>query len=297
MILVTGASGSVGSALVEELRARDAGPIRVIERKPRGVAWPTGVGAVIADFADPPSLDRALAGVEAAYLVCSPVPELVTLETNFLLGCERARTPHVVIQSALGAGEFLRSFPAWHRQVEEKAGALGIPCTILRPNGFMQNISNFFAASIRADDCFFDALGTAQVSWIDVRDIAAAAAAALSSRATINEVFELNGPEPIANHELASRISSVAGRTIRYVELTPDQMRQGMISAGMPESSVIPIIELYEYYRAGKAVGSDQMLRKLLNRTPRSVDAYLTEIAPLFAKSTGGTAVEVSHGA
>jgi predicted SnoaL-like aldol condensation-catalyzing enzyme len=149
----------------------------------------------------------------------------------------------------------------------------------------MQNIGGYFAASIRGEDCFYDALGTARVCHIDVRDIAAAAARVLLAPDTIGRAFELHGPEALTNEELASRISRVAGRPVRYVPLTPEQMLQGAIASGMPEERARPVVELYDYYRAGKGVGSDQALRELIGRAPRTVNTYLAEIAASFAKS------------
>ena len=285
MILVTGASGLVGKAVLSELTALRAGPLRAIYRDQKDrAALPAAVEGVKADFSDAASLDAALKSVTAAYLVCAAIPQLVELETNFLLACQRAKTPHVVIQSALGAADFDKSFPSWHRKVEEKAKSVGIPCTILRPNGFMQNVATYFAGTIKSQDCFYDALGKARIAQIDVRDIAAVVAKALTSPQTIGQVFELNGPEPLSDEELAKRISKAAGRPIRYVELSLEQMLQGMVASGMPEARAKPVVELYEYYLAGKGEGSDKVLRDLLGRSPRTIDAYLAEIAPMFAK-------------
>ena len=91
MILVTGATGSVGGAVLRELLARGAGPLRAVYRDAKDrPALPTGVEAVRADFADPASLDAALAGVESAYLVCAAIPQLVELEAAFLEACASA---------------------------------------------------------------------------------------------------------------------------------------------------------------------------------------------------------------
>ncbi|QJW96806.1 NmrA family NAD(P)-binding protein [Frigoriglobus tundricola] len=285
MILVTGATGSVGGAVVRGLLEQKVGPVRAAYRDAKdGSTLPPEAQAVRADFADPPSLDRALAGVKAAYLVCAAVPQLVELETNFLTACKKAGTAHVVIQSALGAADFGKSFPSWHRQVEETARVLQVPATVLRPNGFMQNIGTYFAAGIRSQDCLFDGLGDARISYIDVRDVAAAAVTALTTRTTVGGVYELHGPEALGNDELARSISRVAGRPIKNVDLTLEQMKQGMIAAGMPEERARPVVELYEYYRAGGGVGSAGVLRSLIGREPRTIDAYLGEIAPMFAK-------------
>ena len=285
MILITGVTGSVGGAVLAEAMSRGVAGVRAMVRNEKDLAkLPAGVQGVAADFSDPPSLAQALDGVESAYLVCAAVPELVELESNFLMACQKAKTPHVVLQSALGAADFGKSFPAWHRKVEDKAAALNVPVTILRPNGFMQNISAFFSETIRTSDRFFDALGSAKISYIDVRDIAAAAVAAIVQPTLRHKTYELHGPQALSHHELAARISGVAHRKVEYVPLTLEQMLQGMIAAGMPEARARPVVELYEYYLSGKGEGSDQALRSLIGREPRTIDGYLRESAAIFRK-------------
>jgi uncharacterized protein YbjT (DUF2867 family) len=285
MILVTGATGGVGGAVVRELIGRGVKGVGAMCRSEKDQArLPVGAEAVVADFADPASLVRALRSVTAAYLVCAPIPELVQLETNFLLACRETGLGHVVINSALGAEDFGKTFPSWHRKVEDKARELGLPCTILRPNGFMQNIVAYFAPTIRAQDAFYGTIGDAKISLIDVRDIAAAAAEALMRPATVGQVLELSGPEAVSYDTLAARISAVAGRAIHYVNLSPEQMRQGMVAAGVPAPQAAAVVDLDDYYRAGKGATSDLQLRQLLGRPPRTLESYLAEVAAQFEK-------------
>ena len=285
MILVTGATGSVGSAVVRELIDRRVAPVRAMYRNRNDrEKVPAGAEAVAADFSDPPSLAGALDGVDAAYLVCAPVPQLVELETNFLHACRDAKTPNVVINSALGAGDFAKSFPSWHRKVEDEARRLSLPATILRPNGFMQNIGAYMAPTIRTQDAFYATIGAAAISFIDVRDVASAAAETLLSKRWAGQVFELSGSEAVTYEELAGRISRKVGRPIKYVNLTPGQMRQAMTGAGVPDWQATALLELEEYYQSGKGAASDESLRQLLGRPPRTLDGYLTESASQFRK-------------
>ena len=282
MILVTGATGVAGGAVVRELLSRNIKPIRAMCRSEKDKSKiPAGAEAVTADFADKPSLAKALIGVDAAYLVCSPVPDLVQLETNFLEACREAKLGHLVINSALGAADFPKTFPSWHRKVEDKVKQLNLPSVILRPNGFMQNISTYFAPTIRTQDAFYGTLGDGRISLIDVRDVATAAAEALVTKSLAGKVFELGGSEAVNYESLAARISKTAGRTIKYVNLTPQQMLEAMVGSGMPKEQATNVVDLDDYYRLGKGAISDQALRDLIKRAPRSLDAYLSEIAAI----------------
>src|SRR5215472_10069523 len=123
MILVTGASGTVGREVLSEVR-KTGKPVLAMYRSAEDArSAPTGVNTAIADFADQTALQKALRGVDTIFLVCSPVPELVDLESNVLEACKAVGVRHVVLNSALGAGDYDKSFPSWHRKVADKLKA------------------------------------------------------------------------------------------------------------------------------------------------------------------------------
>src|SRR5215472_7165643 len=215
MILVTGASGTVGREVLSEVR-KTGKPVLAMYRSAEDArSAPTGVNTAIADFADQTALQKALRGVDTIFLVCSPLPELVDLESNVLEACKAVGMRHVVLNSALGAGDYDKSFPSWHRKVEDKLKASGLGYTILRPNTFMQNIAAYNAPSIRAQGMFYSAMGDAKLSFIDVRDIAEATAKILTDPAAhAGRAYELNGPEALNYKEVAAMISKVLGRLV-----------------------------------------------------------------------------------
>src|SRR5439155_19052587 len=120
MILVTGASGNVGKAVLQEV-AKSRAKHRTLYRSAlEATKAPPGTETVIADFAKKDTLAAALRNVDSTYLVCSPIPELVELESNMVDACVAAGVKHVVLNSAMGAGDYDKSFPSWHRKVEDK---------------------------------------------------------------------------------------------------------------------------------------------------------------------------------
>jgi uncharacterized protein YbjT (DUF2867 family) len=283
MILITGASGNAGGAVLREVLKSGSGVRAMVRSTEDAAKAPQGAIAAIADFADKQSLRRALEGVDTVYLVCSPVRELVELESNMIDACREAGVKHVVLNSALGAGDFSKSFPSWHRKVEDKLKASGMAYTILRPNGFMQNLIAYFASSIREQGAFYQSTGNAKISHIDLRDIASAAASILRSPSQhAGKIYELNGPEALSYAEVAEKISKAAGRKVQYVDIPPDAQRKALLDMGMPDFLVTALLELQEYYAAGKASKVDGTLESLIHRAPTTMDDFLRENADQF---------------
>ena len=219
MILVTGASGQVGSQVLNEI-VKAGKPVKALYRSQKDAEnRPRGVQEAIADFADRASMDRALQGVDGVFLVCGPVPQLVELESKAIAACKAAGVRHLVLNSALGAGVFDASFPRWHTEVEKILAASGLHHTIIRPNSFMQNIVNFFAPTIRTQGAFYSSAGNARYSFIDVRDIGAFVAKLFASPAHQGKTYELNGPEALTYSEVADQIARITGSPVRYVDI------------------------------------------------------------------------------
>jgi len=282
MILITGASGSVGKVVLQEACRRESSVRAMYRSKEEAAKAPSGCEAVLADYSGQQSLRNALNGVTSVYVVCSPIPQLAELGSNMLDACKEAGVKHVVLNSALGAGDYAKSFPGWHRKVEDKLKATKMSYTILRPNGFLQNIAACNAPSIRAQGAFYVAMGDAKVSYLDVGDIAVVAVRALAGGAHAGKTYELNGPEAISNQELAKRISKAAGRTVNYVDIPESAQREAMLGLGMPEWQVTALLELQQYYKQGGGAKTDGLLKTLIERAPMTLDQYLTANAREF---------------
>ena len=282
MILVTGASGTVGKAVLAEV-AQSGAPHRAMYRSKADAAKASGgTETVIADFADKASLAAALRGIESVYLVCSPVRELVELEGNAIDACVAAGVRRVVLNSALGAADFPKSFPSWHRKVEDKLKSTKMAYCIIRPNSFSQNVLTYNSPSIREQGAFYGSLGNARISYVDVRDIAAVVAKALRGGEHDGKIYELNGPEALTNADLAEKISRHAGVPVRYVDIPEDAQRKAMLDQGMPEWQVTALIDLQSYYTGGQGGSVDTVLEKLLGRPPVKKDQFLAEVASEF---------------
>jgi uncharacterized protein YbjT (DUF2867 family) len=282
MILVTGASGTIGKAVLAEVARRGDQHRAMYRFKTEAAKAPVGTETAIADFSDQTSLAAALRGVDTVYLVCSPIPDLVQLESNAIEVSESAGVRRIVLNSALGAADYHQSFPSWHRKVEDQLRATKMAHCILRPNSFMQNILTYFAPSIRAQGAFYAAMENARTSYLDVRDIAVVAAKALRGGEYDGKTYELNGPEALTQSEVAEKIARHAGVAAQYVDIPVEAQRKAMLDRGMPQWQVNALLELQEYYRGGRGGTVDGLLEKLLGRPPARMDVFLQEHAGEF---------------
>ena len=286
MILVTGASGTMGKAVLDEVAkeaAKTGENYRAMYRSATEAAKaPQGTSTVIADFGKKDTLPPALRSVTSVYIVCSPIPQLIELEWNMIDACASAGVGHIVLSSAMGAREYRKSFPSWHRRVEDKLKSTKISFTILRPNSFHQNVLTYYSPSVRSQGAFHASMGNARVSFLDVRDIAVVAAKSLTGREHSGKIYELNGPEGLTYSELAEKIAKSSGREVQYVDIPADVQRKAMLDRGMPEWQADALLDLQEYYVKGKGGNVDGLLEQLIGRPAITMDQFLAEFADEF---------------
>jgi uncharacterized protein YbjT (DUF2867 family) len=263
MILVTGASGNVGSALLAHLRTEGA-TTRAAYRDPARTAEAIKLGqpAVTLDLAEPRTVVPAFDGVDTVFLLGAVGPAQTTHELN-VLDAARAAGARVVKLSVWRADEGLTPIAALHRPVEEALLASGLSWTILRPNFYLQN---FLRQPIRDTAEFSFPLITAPISFIDVDDIARVAARVLTTDGHDGRIYDLTGPAALSYADAAVVLSEVLGRQVRYVGLADDQARAAMLGRGMPEFYVDALIEVARAYRDGGAGTVTSTVRDLTGR-------------------------------
>jgi uncharacterized protein YbjT (DUF2867 family) len=283
MILVIGASGNVGGTVLQKV-LESGNPVAAMYRSQKDAREvPGGAKPVIADFAEKDSLRRAFKDIDSMFLVCSPIPQLVELESNAIEVAKQAGVRNVVVNSSAGAGRWDKSFPKWHAEVEHVLEASGLGYSIVRPNSFMQNIPAFFAGTIQSQDAFYSSMGNSRVSLVDVQDIADVAAALLSGKPE-NKIYELNGPEALTYYEVAERISRIAGREIRYVDIPMSEQRKVLLSSGMPEWQADALLGLQEFYLQGNGGTLTDDIQRVTGHAPRNLDQFLAANVSAFSR-------------
>jgi uncharacterized protein YbjT (DUF2867 family) len=278
MILITGATGRVGSAILKQLSTSGVS-VRALVRtaeKAALVANPQ-VETVIGDLAQPRSLDSALNGITAALLVSPLDPHQVELQGNFIEAAKRAGRVHVVKISGLGTAldSSVRS-GRWHAQTEKHLEDSGLPFTHLRPPFFMQNLLRF-APTIRASGEFAGSLNQGKVAMIDVDDIAAVAATALSTDAHAGNAYVLTGPEAISYADVAERLARILGRTITYKDVPIEVMRERLLATGMPEWHVNVQVDFSTALSAGHASAVTNTVEAVTGKPARTLEQFLRE--------------------
>ncbi len=282
-ILVSGATGSIGSSLVSQLAAAGHATRALVRDPQRAVAIAgEGVEIVQGDFGDPAGLDAAFADVSRAFLLSAADPRQTELQGNFVAAAQRAGVEHMVKLSVMGASEdcpvgLVRS----HRATEKLMEQSGMAWTHLRPGFFMQNLF-MFAPSIIEAGVFHAPLGEAELSLIDVRDIAAVAFRALTEPGHGGKVYELFGPEAQSYGEVAKIMSRVLDRPISFQDLPEEAARGGMLGAGMPDWLVDDLIGLHAMAREGQMAGSGNLLRSLLGREPVDMANFIADHSMAF---------------
>ncbi len=236
MILITGANGRNGTELAKLLSAQGV-PVRAMVRshdRAGAINTLAGVEVVIGSFEDSASVQRALEGVDKAFLVTNSSERAQAHQQAFVEIARRNRLKHIVKLSQFAANEnspvrFLR----YHAAVERRIVESGIAYTFLRPNLYMQSLLTF-RDSIVSTSKFSAAAGDAKVSLVDVRDNAAAAAAVLTRPGHEGRIYALTGPEALTHAEIAATLSAAVGRPITFIDVPPAAMRQALLDAGIP---------------------------------------------------------------
>jgi (4-alkanoyl-5-oxo-2,5-dihydrofuran-3-yl)methyl phosphate reductase len=243
MIVVTGATGTVGSGVVKGLITQGE-HVRAVSRRPpagssesqaRAVEWLPG------DLSDAGSLDGLANGASAIFLLTSG-PQGPEQARNVLAQAEQAGVELIVSLSALSVGHGATDpISTWHRAAEAIVQAGSVPWCFLRPGGFMSNTFQW-ADSIKHANSVYAPYGQGRAAVVDPGDISECAATCMLQPGHAGHVYELTGPRALSNDEQVEIIGKAIGRDLTYVEVPPEAAKKAMMDGGMPPDAADAVL-------------------------------------------------------
>jgi uncharacterized protein YbjT (DUF2867 family) len=271
MILVTGATGTIGTEVVR-LLAESGARVRALTRNPGGVNLPAEV--VGGDFDDRESLDAAVAGADAVFLLDAPGPWIQRHDLAMLDAVRSHGVGKVVKLSAIGTGENteLRA-GGWHLPGERALHASGAAWTILRPSSFASNTLHW-ASTIRAGQPVANLTGNGAQGVIDPRDVAEVAVAALTTPDHAGRTYTLTGPELLSTPDQVEVLRTVLGRPIGIVQMPLDVAKEQMIAAGQDPEFVEGAMHGQRFIAAGGNARLTEDVATVLGRPARTYEMW-----------------------
>ena len=280
MILVTGATGTVGREVVAQLLVAGE-KVRALTRNPSRAQLDEQVELVAGDFSQPETLAKAVEGVESIFSLAFG-PQLSTQEASLAQAGKKAGARHIVKLSALRpGGEARSSIGTWHLASERALQSIGIAWTFVQPGAFMSNALNW-RDSIKGRGKVFSNYGDGKVAYIHPRDIAAVAVRALTEPGHEGKVYPVTGPEALNVSELVQLLSEAVGKPIEYVPITDDAAREGMQKAGLPTFLIDALLPFASFVRSGKGAETLPTVEQVIGRKQLTFADWAREHAADF---------------
>ena len=281
MILVTGATGKVGSEAVRLLRQRDLAVRALVRDRDKAHELATaGAEVVVGDLTVPATLDEALVGVDTVVLVSPAVPGQ---ELNVVDSAARAGVGHVVKVTSKASADSPIARRRGQTEIEAGLTASGLPHTLLRANAYMQNFLAL-APLVAKTSSFGSSAGDGRVGLVDARDVAAVTAeTAAGPTEHVGKTYWLTGPALVSYAEVAAVLSQLLGRTITYRPLSFEEDRAAMIAAGVPAPVAQMNAQAFSLIAEGDAAWLSDDIPALLERPARSFEQFASDLRSAFS--------------
>lgn len=284
-ILITGSTGNIGTQLIKILVGKKqdiTAMLRVSEKSKEAEVTKQGVKVVYGDFNDVESLNKALSGIDIAYMLIPSVPTMVQLGSNFIDAAKQQKVKRIVKQSVLGADVSAQvEIPKFHGVIDQELKNAGIAYTIVQPNGFMQNFISS-AGSIKSSNALYLNYGEGKFSTVDVRDIAASTAAVLTDSVRENRIYAITGSEAISAKDFADALSKALGKSISYYPISDADAKAAMMGMGMNEWFVDNLVGFGQIFANNWAGYVSKDVETLTGKKPISIQQFTTDFAEHF---------------
>lgn len=274
-VLVTGSTGNVGIALIADLTMRSV-PVKAAVRPGKVRPNTDSVAYVEFDFSDPATFAAALEGVDRVFLMRPPHMSDAQAFRPFIEAMVEAGVRQVVFLSVQGAGQ---NIFVPHHGIEVLLKKSGLDWTILRPSFFMQNLSTTHLADVRDRGEIVVPAGNGRTNFIDVADIAEAAAVCLTEPGHDRRAYEITGSEALTYSEVAEILSAACDRPITYLKPTAQQFKAHMKRYGHDDDFIAVMSSIYAMARFRLAAGTTDVLEKLVGHKPRTLKEWAEQNA------------------
>lgn len=277
MILVLGATGTVGRKVVKRLLAKGV-PVRA--------AWhtrplaPAGTEPVKVDLRSAGDLRQALRGVDRLFLLTPDAPDQREIQLRIVNDAVQSGMERIVLLSVLGAETDSFSYAHIHRAAETTLETSGVAYTILRPNAFMQNFTSFYRQQIETTGCLRLPCGDARVSHISAHDVAVVAAEVLCTDGHEGRAYDLTGPEALSFREAMDLVARADGRRLKYETVTDETFASECRSTGVPADAVERMLDQHRFTRLGHSARVTPAVAAIAGRPPTHFEHFLRDEWP-----------------
>jgi len=289
-VLVTGATGTVSTALLGALKGKPGLRLRALVRDPAGAKAQAlqkdGVEVVAGDLEEPDTLAEAFAGVDILWLLTPASALEPSMGSNAVTTARSAKVGHIVRNSAIKAGHDAPNRNGrLHALVEESVKASGIPWTILRPHYYMQNLLSS-AGSVASEGMLYMNMGQGRVGMIDGRDVGVFAAKVIqNAERHAGKTYNPTGPELTTMGDAAETLSGVLAKHVNYVALPPEAAQQAMLGFGLSRWFVGNVVDYGRVYSDGWGDFTTSDFKDITGQEARSFKQFATDFAPAFGGS------------
>jgi (4-alkanoyl-5-oxo-2,5-dihydrofuran-3-yl)methyl phosphate reductase len=283
MILITGATGNIGTELVNLLASKGSS-LRVVSRDEKKVGHlDPRIERMIGQLRDPSVVQRALQGVDKLFMIPVLFDPDHESDRSLIDEAKRAGVGHIVMVSS-GVVRLGDKNPIGilHRQKEALIEETGIPWTFLRPGGFMSNVLRFWVDTIKSQGKVFNPMGDGKTAPISPYDIAAVAAVALTTNGHEGKVYDLTGPELLSAHDQVTILSKVLGKPIQCIDIPVEAAVERMKSSGLPEAAIEGLSKLWIQVRKGEGNFQNNEVERLTGKPGQTFETWCNEHRTAF---------------
>ena len=285
MIVVLGATGNTGRALVKALSDKGAAfkcVVRDVDRA-KGVLG-DGVELVQGDLSQPATLEPAFSGGDKLFLLSGHSPALKTEQVAAVSAAKAAGIGFILKVSGAEGGirpDSPAEIPRMHYEIEQEVINSGVPHAILRPGFFLQNLLMMAPVIAEQGKLITPVPGDVQISMIDVRDTADVAARVLTEGGHEGQIYALNG-DAVTYTDIAAELGKQLGKEVPFVQVPKDAALGVMRERNMPDWLVEHMSRMIDAQSGGGMLGSGDTLRQMLGGDPRTLSGFIADHLKAF---------------